>query len=51
MGGFDGTSNVLAGMMYGLSVRGTHAHSFVSCHTGFDDLKLREIDVSTSIQL
>ena len=29
VGGVTGTSNVLAGMIYGLPVRGTHAHSWV----------------------
>ena len=29
VGGVQGTSNVLAGMAYGLPVRGTHAHSWV----------------------
>ena len=29
VGGVQGTSNVLAGMVYGLPVRGTHAHSWV----------------------
>jgi nicotinate phosphoribosyltransferase len=29
VGGANGTSNVLAGMEYGLPVRGTHAHSWV----------------------
>ena len=29
VGGVHGTSNVLAGMAYGLPVRGTHAHSWV----------------------
>ena len=34
VGGCAGTSNVLAGRLYGIPVKGTHAHSWVMC---FDD--------------
>jgi nicotinate phosphoribosyltransferase len=34
LGGCAGTSNVLAGCLYGIPVKGTHAHSWVMC---FDD--------------
>eukprot|EP01130_Rhizamoeba_saxonica_P008628 TRINITY_DN3489_c0_g1_i5.p2 TRINITY_DN3489_c0_g1~~TRINITY_DN3489_c0_g1_i5.p2 ORF type:complete len:352 (+),score=79.16 TRINITY_DN3489_c0_g1_i5:648-1703(+) len=38
MGGFDGTSNVLAGKIFDIAVRGTHAHSFVVAFKGMHDL-------------
>lgn len=38
LGGFDGTSNVLAGRLFGIPVRGTHGHAFVSSFLGLDDL-------------
>eukprot|EP00735_Rhodelphis_limneticus_P009049 TRINITY_DN2502_c1_g1::TRINITY_DN2502_c1_g1_i1::g.19330::m.19330 TRINITY_DN2502_c1_g1::TRINITY_DN2502_c1_g1_i1::g.19330 ORF type:complete len:535 (-),score=154.22,sp/Q55G10/PNCB_DICDI/56.18/0.0,NAPRTase/PF04095.11/3.9e-29,QRPTase_N/PF02749.11/0.14 TRINITY_DN2502_c1_g1_i1:310-1914(-) len=43
IGGFDGTSNVLAGMQYGMPVRGTHAHAFVQSYTKLDSLKNKMI--------
>jgi nicotinate phosphoribosyltransferase len=39
MGGFDGTSNVLAGYLFGVPIKGTHAHSYVQSFTGIGDLK------------
>ena len=41
--GFDATSNVLAGQLFGIAVRGTHAHSFVSSFSGLEELKQRTI--------
>ena len=38
MGGFDGTSNVLAAKMYGVPVKGTHAHAFVCSYSSLSDL-------------
>lgn len=38
VGGFDATSNVLAGKLYGIPVRGTHAHAFVMSYSSPDEL-------------
>ncbi|XP_073106948.1 nicotinate phosphoribosyltransferase 2 [Elaeis guineensis] len=38
MGGFDATSNVAAGRLFGIPLRGTHSHAFVSSYMGPDEI-------------
>lgn len=43
MGGFNGTSNVKAAVMFNLTCKGTHAHSFVTSYVGTADLNDRTL--------
>lgn len=44
MGGFEGTSNILAGMKYGIPIYGTMAHSFVTSYRNLDEVEEFEIN-------
>nr|GEX74965.1 nicotinate phosphoribosyltransferase 2-like [Tanacetum cinerariifolium] len=49
MGGFDATSNCAAGKIFGIPLRGTHSHAFVSSFMGPDEIiekSLKSLDGS-----
>ncbi|CAM6092182.1 unnamed protein product [Calypogeia fissa] len=43
LGGFDATSNLAAGKRFGIPVRGTHSHAFVSSFMSFDEITERTL--------
>ncbi|KAL3695494.1 hypothetical protein R1sor_009570 [Riccia sorocarpa] len=47
LGGFNATSNIDAGRRFGIPVRGTHSHAFVSSFMSFDEITKRTLQHST----
>nr|GME19271.1 nicotinate phosphoribosyltransferase 2-like [Ipomoea batatas] len=46
MGGFDATSNVAAGKIFGIPLRGTHSHAFVSSFMSTDEIVEKSLNRS-----
>ncbi|BBN19874.1 nicotinate phosphoribosyltransferase [Marchantia polymorpha subsp. ruderalis] len=48
LGGFNATSNIDAGQRFGIPVRGTHSHAFVSSFMSFDEITKRSLEYNNN---
>ncbi|KAJ7522498.1 hypothetical protein O6H91_18G014400 [Diphasiastrum complanatum] len=49
LGGFDATSNLDAGRRFGIPVRGTHSHAFISSFVSSDEITQRSLAYANKI--
>lgn len=44
LGGFEGTSNVLASVLDDIPIKGTMAHAYIQSYSGLEELQIRTLD-------
>ncbi|KAF2290666.1 hypothetical protein GH714_014927 [Hevea brasiliensis] len=49
IGGFDATSNVVVGRFFGIPLRGTHSHAFVSSYMSLDEIVEKSLQSSDGL--
>ena len=51
MAGFDGSSNMLAGKLHNIPVKGTHAHAFVQSYTCLEEITDPTLDGKNLLEI